>query len=402
MSGPRKSRYWSFEIADMTTQTDTRDRSLNNPPPMSLTDWEIMLAELACGMAELLDQEADGQMRQLYPQVLRLGLSRLAACMIRAGTEPVHSIPDAIELMQRPVREWNASPSPPDVIRDLVLMEGEELSRDAEECIVSNPDVAGELTQRIMLRVIENCRGRGDQDGYVKFRRFVIEHPVATHIELIEALDALSDDSLRSLLNEAYEEIPVSSTYGSTVGTCTRCGWTLTTHVTTKQGLCANKRCRQLEGALIGQYPASHPSSPGLRRVRSGLAHYTTQPGGLELNLFRTLSKLKSIKVELWPGFDAYDIGIEFPDEDIWAVDCKDSGRPGFLATLLSQEEFPVVGLWQRAFYVFPSYRKRLAPRYGSVFSSGWRTDDSRVSWRFDDEFLKLVEDKLQKKGDHA
>ena len=369
---------------------------------MSLTDWEIMLAELSCGMAQLLDQDADGHVRQLYPQVLRLGLSRLAACMIRTGTEPVHSIPDAIELMQRPVGEWNVSPSPPDVIRDLVLMEGEELSWDAEECIVSNPDVAGELTQRIMLRVIENCRGRGAQDGYVKFRQFVIKHPVATQIELIEALDALSDDSLRSLLNEAYEEIPVSPTYGSTVGTCTRCGWTLTTHVTTKQGQCANRRCRQLEGALIGQYPDSHPSSPGLRRVRSGLAHYTTQPGGLELSLFRTLSKLKSIKVELWPGFDAYDIGIEFPDGDIWAVDCKDSGRPGFLATLLSQEEFPGLGSWQRAFYVFPSYRKRLAPRYGSVFSSGWRTDDSRVSWRFDDEFLKLVEDKLQKTGDHA
>ena len=83
-------------------------------------------------------------------------------------------------------------------------------------------------------------------------------------------------------------------------------------------------------------------------------------------------------------------------------MDCKDSGRPGLLAILLSREEFPGRGSWQRAFYVFPSYRNRIAPRYGNVFSSGWKTDDSRVSWKFDDEFLKLVEYKLQKTGDHA
>ena len=402
MSGPRKSRYWSFEIADMTTQTDTRDRSLNNPPPMSLTDWEIMLAELSCGMAELLDQETDGHSRQLYPQALRVGLSRLAACMIRAGTEPVHSIPDAIEVMQKPVGTWNVSPAPPEILRDLVLMEDEALGWDAEECIVSNPDVAGELTQRIMLRVIENCRGRGDQDGYVKFRRFVIEHPVATQIELIEALEAVSDDSLRSLLNEAYEEVPGYTTSGGAVQTCKRCGWTAASNVTTQEGRCANRRCRQLDGVQAGQYPDRHPMSPGLRRVRAGLARYTTQPGGLELSLYRSLSKLKDLKVELWPGFDAFDIGIEFPDGDLWAVDCKDSGRPGFLATRLSREEFPQQDSWRRAFYVFPYYRRELTPQYGRIFSSGWRTEDQRVSWSFDDEFLKMVESKLRKTGEYA
>ena len=253
-----------------------------------------------------------------------------------------------------------------------------------------------------MLRVIENCRRRGDQDGYVEFRRFVIEHPVATQTELIGALDALSDDGLRSLLNEAYEEVPASSTTGGAVETCARCGWTVATHVTTQKGRCANRRCRQLDGVLAGQYPARHPMSPGLRRIRAGLARYTTQPGGLELSLYRSLSKLKGLEVELWPGLDAFDIGIEFLDGDVWAVDCKDSGRPGILATRLSREEFPQPSSWQRAFYVFPSYRRRLTPQYGRRFSSGWRTEDQRVSWSFDDGFLKMVENELRKTGKYA
>lgn len=386
----------------MTTQKETMSSAPIDAPHFPLTDWEIMLAQLSCGMAQLLDRQVESRARHLYPDSLRLGLSRLAACMIRAGTEPVYSIPGAVEMMQKPVGNWDISPAPPEVLKDFVLMEDEDLSWDAEEFIVSNPDVAGELTQRIMIRVIESCRGRGDQDGYVKFRQFVIEHPVATQMELIEVLETLSDDSLRDLLNEAYEEVPGSSTSSGTLETCTRCGWVAVTLVTNKKRLCASRRCRQLEGVMAGQYPARHPLSLGLRRVRAGLARYTTQPGGLELSLYRSLSNFKDLRVELWPGFDAYDIGIEFPDGDLWAVDCKDSGRPDYLATRLSSEEFVQIGSWQRAYYVFPSYRERLTPQYSKRFSSGWRTNDPRVSWSFDDEFLKMVERKLRKTGEYA
>jgi len=386
----------------MTTYKEHTNQVPTGTADLSLTDWEIMLAELSSGMAQLLEQETDGHVRQLYPQALRLGLSRLAACMLRAGQIPVHSLPDAVDMMHKPFGTWRVAPAPPEILKDLVLMEDGDLSWDAEECIVSNPDIAGELTQSIMLRVIENCRVRGDQHGYVKFRRFVIEHPVATQMELIEALDSLSDDGLRVLLNEAYEEVPTSWAIGGDVKTCTRCGWTVVTSVATNEGRCSNRRCRQLDGVLIEQYPAKLSGASGVRRVRAGLARYTTQPGGLELRLYRSLSKLEGLKVELWPGFDAYDIGIEFPDGEVWAVDCKDSARPAFLATRLSGEEFPQFGSWRRAFYVFPSYRRRLTPVYGRTFSSRWRAEDSRLYWSFDDEFLKMIQSRARKTEEYA
>lgn len=367
-----------------------------NPIPMSHIDWDIILAELSCGMAQMLEREAGVYRRQFYPQALRLGLSRLAAAMLRAGTYPVYSVDGAVRMMQKPVGDWEVSPSPPEHIAGVTLMDGEYITEDAEECIVLNADVAGELTQRIMLRAIEICRTRGHQDGYVHFRRFIIEHPVVTQLELIDGLDTLADDNLRTLMNEAYEEVPGSKSPGGVVPTCVRCGWTLLRGVNRKPGWCPNRRCRQLDGILPARYPASHPSGLGLRRVLAGLARYTTQPGQLELSLYRSLSKLNQLRVELWPGYDNYDIGITFPDGEVWAVDCKDSARPGVLAARLRVEEFPLWGLWQHAFYVFPAYRKKTTPHYGTVFQSGWHSDNKAVSWAFDDQFLRMVKKRLR------
>ena len=388
--------------ADKTSQAGAPDRGHGNPLSMSNIDWDIILAELSCGMAQLLEQEIGGYARHIYPQALRLGLSRLAAAMIRAGSYPVYSIPDAVGMMQKPVGDWDVSPSPPEHIADVILMDGEYMTEDAEECIVSNGDVAGELTQRIMLQAIENCRARGDQAGYVNFRRFIIEHPVVTQLELIDILDTLADDNLRTFVNQAYEDVPGSQSQSGVVQTCVRCGWTLLRSVNKDRGSCANQRCRQLDGILTARYPASHPLIAGLRRVRAGLARYTTQPGQLELSLYRCLSKLNQLRVELWPGYDDYDIGITFTDGEVWAVDCKDSSRPGLLAARLRVEEFPMGGRWQRAFYVFPAYRKKITPHYGKVFQSGWRTDNRAVRWTFDDQFLRMVKKRLRETRENA
>ena len=277
----------------------------------------------------------------------------------------------------------------------MILMDGEYMTEDAEECIVSNGDIAGEITQRIMLRAIEMCRARGDQNGYVNFRRFIIQHPVVTQLELMDILDTLADDNLRTLMNQAYEEVPGSQASSGVVQTCVRCGWDPPQGCEQGSWWCANQRCRQLDGILPAGYPASHSLGPGLRRVRAGLARYTTQPGQLELSLYLCLSKLNQLRVELWPGYDDYDIGITFPDGEVWAVDCKDSARPGLLAARLRAKEFPMSGRWQRAFYVFPVYRKKMTPHYGKVFQSGWRTDSRAVRWTFDDQLLGMVKKRL-------
>ena len=354
-------------------------------------DWEVIVAELSGGMAQLLDREEGRHGGQICPKSLRLGLSRLAAAMIRAGTSPIVSIPDAVEMMQKPLGMWEVSPPPPEYMKDLTLMDGEYITEDAEDWIVDNPDVAAELTQRIMKRVIDKCRERDDQDGYVTFRRFIIERPVATRSEWIQALDNLKHADLVALLHEAYENVPYSLSLGDDVPTCEKCGWTLRKEVNRDVWRCATRQCSQLEHFLPAQYPQSRPWSSGLRRVRAGLARFTSRPGELELRVYRSLSNLELLQVELWPHYDAYDIGITFPDGAVWAVDCKDWKNPGRLAARLRKSDFPRSDSWQRAFYVFPSYRRKLMREYGRRFESGWQQDAQDVSWSYDDRFVEKV-----------
>ena len=92
---------------------------MNHGSPLSMShiDWDVILAELSCGMAQMLEREAGGYTGQIYPKAFRLGLSRLAAAMLRAGSYPVYSIPDAVRMMQKPVGDWDVSPAPPDTLQ---------------------------------------------------------------------------------------------------------------------------------------------------------------------------------------------------------------------------------------------------------------------------------------------
>ena len=380
----------------MPPRTEILYGGANRSSSVSSINWDITLAELASGLAQLLDRPTGSQVSDVYPRKLRLGISRLAAAMIRTGVQPIHSIPDAIRMLQDPVGCWEVSPRPPEYLRAITLMDGEYITEDAEELIIDNPDISAELTQRVMLRVIQNCRARGDQEGYVRFRRFIIEHPVVSQLEFIRSLNSFDDKDLRSMMIEAYEEVPAPHTYGEDIRTCKRCGWTLPRVLRGNSSRCANRRCLLLEGVQPTRFPRHHTWEPGLRRVKAGLARYTTQPGGLELRLYDSLQELEHLRVELWPNYDTYDIGIIFPDGESWAVDCKDSGRPEMLAAILSREDFPMSGSWQRAFFVFPNYRREITPTYGRTFQSRWRTGDRFVSWSFDDKLLRTVKDRLR------
>lgn len=361
------------------------------------TERDVILSELCGGMSQLLDMDSREIHDFTIPPTLRLGLSRLAAAMIKASSEPIQSVPDAVSMMQRPLGEWEVTFPVPEYLADLMLMDGEFLTEDADALIVSNSDVAAELTQGIMRRLIEMCRASGKQDDYVAFRRFVIEHPVASRMEMIDILHKLSDDSLRSLLrDEAFESVPGDLESDGQVLICQRCGWTLVKNTYRGSLGCADAGCRRLEGMIPAHYSRGLSAGDGLRRVRAGLARYTARPGRLELSLFETLSELDGLKVELWPGFDSYDLGVTFPTGEVWAIDCKDSSRPSLLAARLNKDTIPRQPSWRKAFYVFPAYRKEAAPNYERVFRTQWKSRQEGVNAVFDEEFLRIVEKHLQ------
>ena len=362
---------------------------------MNTIDWDTILAELAGGMEQLLHAETYERGRKVYPDALRRGCSRLAAAMMRAGAIPPVGIPDTIKLLNQPVGTWQVWPSPPEHLRAIILMDGEEITDDADNYIIANADIAGEYTQALMKRVVRNCLTRGDQEGYVLFRRWTIEHPVASRRELIAVRRKLSDPDLRDLFDEAYEEVLTSSTAGSGIRTCRRCGWTLLEDANREARRCSLSRCRELEGFLPSQHSGHYPSDSDVRRVRRGLARYTTLPGKLEMRLYQSLERMRGLTVELWPDCDAYDIGIRFPDGQRWAVDCKDARNPVWLAHYLNQNQIPTSSLEERAIYVFPAYHRKLDPDYARAFSSRWRPCSSQEDWSFDDEFLRKVKSRL-------
>ena len=374
--------------------------SSGNIPSTPTTDTErdITLAEICGGVAQLLANEGGGQDRHIYPRLLRQGLSRLAASMIKTGTQPIQSVSDAVELMQKPLGEWDVALAVPDYLAELTLMDGDDLTEGAEALIVDNPNVADELTQGIMKRVIDWCRTTGNQKDYVVFRRFIIEHPVATRPQLIAASNDIKDESLSSMLRDhAYEIIPEGIASNGEIATCELCGWTLLKVSHRGAWLCADARCRQLQGVLPARYLRRLSVQDGLKRIRAGLARYTAQPGRLELSLYESLSRIKGLAVELWPGFDSYDIGVTFPSGEVWAVDCKDSGYPRWLAAKISNDKFPRQSFWQRACYVFPDYRRKLDPDYERVFKSNWEPQQDNVLWNFEGHFLIAVRERLER-----
>ena len=226
---------------------------------MTDTERDVILSELCGGMSQLLEMDSRDFHDFTIPPSLRLGLSRLAAAMIKSGSQPIQSVPDAVSMMQRPLGEWEVAFSVPDYLAELTLMDGEFLTEDADALIVGNSDVAAELTQGIMRRLIEMCGASGKQGDYVAFRRFVIEHPVATRMEMINVLLELSDDSLRSLLrDEAFESVPGDLESDGQVPICQRCGWTLVKDTYRGSLGCADAGCRRLEGMIPAHYPKSY------------------------------------------------------------------------------------------------------------------------------------------------
>ena len=57
-------------------------------------------------------------------------------------------------------------------------MEYRSVSWDAGDCIFSQSRYCRRADPAHHAQVIENCCVRGDQDGYVRFRQFVIKRPV--------------------------------------------------------------------------------------------------------------------------------------------------------------------------------------------------------------------------------
>lgn len=336
-----------------------------------------VLRLLASGLTWLASEQAEGRSPPVpYRDVWQRALNRLVCGGLERGVTALPS--DAVAaamLCHRPLREWPVRFALSQRYPDEKMLFDDEPTPFCRELAapLSRGDAERELQERMILPVIDLCRMHRAPDAYVKFRSYLIEHPVVELIDLIgESLEPELGEVGQRLL-ELYEPVPESlRAADGRVLLCPVCGWTL---ARTARGTlsCGDQRCRDLSDGFQ-RVDSSMRYSPGLHRVRRAIRRYIVAPGRYEVDTAARLRKLKSragsLVVDLWPSFDAYDLRITFPDQHVWAVDIKDWAFPTLLARVLAELERDNDLAWNTAFYAIPDVRLKRRPDYLTVLAA--------------------------------
>lgn len=355
-----------------------------------------ILTLLSTGLLRLIVSREKDASGNVYPESLRRGLNRLAVWGLEIGHEFPSDFPDALRLARLPVREWPFPISPPEVDGEQALLLQDEPTELCYELAVLTGDVEEELAERAVVIARDACHAAGDQTAYIRFRKFLIEHPVVTRGELVDAADGLPHE-VGALLYECYEPVPEAVFRDDSIHCCDFCGWTL--QWTTEGALrCGSSVCLKITSGFRhhARIKAAGAVSGLWRRVKPGIRRFVVAPGRGELRLAHRVVKM-GVEVSLWPGFDAYDLRLTFPDGEVWAVDVKDWQNPFLLAHAV--HGFSETPSWDRAFWVFPDHRPRLLPRYAEAFGRAWRREDDRVGYAVERTFVRLVREKLAGTG---
>jgi hypothetical protein len=247
-------------------------------------------------------------------------------------------------------------------LNETLLDEDDQPTPLCREYALTNCDAEQEACQETMLKVLSEAKKNRAPHTYVAFRQFLIKNPVVTDDELMKCSFDAQIGTLGSYLTDLYERVPISTVEQGKILLCGFCGWTLQrSHGRLR---CGDDRCRVLTGDFIHCVIQERSEAPEhLQRVRRAIRRYVVAPGIYEIKTVQQLHAL-GITAELWPGYDAYDIRIIFPDRTVWAIDIKDWRFPHLLASRLTPLERHGNLAWDRALYVIPNQRIQEIPGY--------------------------------------
>ncbi len=224
-----------------------------------------------------------------------------------------------------------------------------------------------------------------------------------TALELLQCCQLKpSLEILRELLPQAYESAPLDYMVKGNFFCCPICGNLQQPNYEQTRFSCENGRCRRLAAkGGRGRVLAAQEQVYWLKRgQRSFIAH----PGLAELRLEKRLLGL-GVEVEMWPEFDSYDLRVKLPRKTI-AVDVKDWSNPFLLARKVQEKGFPSSPPWDEAYYIFPKERKQEQPDYVRAFSNtcnssnGWVKIGHKIKAAFENDFVKMVQKELERKGE--
>jgi REase associating with pPIWI_RE/pPIWI_RE three-gene island domain Y len=349
------------------------------------------LEQISAGLIEISQRQ--GRLYP-YPQNLQLGYDTVVLAFF-LSSKPQSSPASVPEFYQdwceKPFEEWGVEVNGEIDGSDTLLFLGEPTELTIELAEAFGGSTLSQEQSRIATILLQRCQvhSQGAQI-YTKFRRFIVEHPVLSDRELLEAKgDFGLGIGLSDLLEECYEIAPRCYQLEESFYACPYCH--ALAAVDRGQAI-ANPNCNRCPpGRRLKKKVKLSSDSLKLKR---GIERFWFYPGRAEIRLYEKLTEL-GLQVELYPERDRYDLRVTFPDGKVWALDLKDYFNPYLLVKRLGDEPIPKDPPWDEAYIVIPNERKKDRPAYLKELKSRWRTQD--VKPVFDDAIFALAKKKLGK-----
>ncbi len=338
----------------------------------NVADDYMTLKLLAAGLARVLWErqrvrEGVEPTTGLLPQAWRTGVTRLSWRALEQSNRPPMSDMEVFSWCRLPLVSWPVRLDVSHSDADILLIDGQELSAFADEAARLAPkvDVEGELTENqtfAKLQAAAEMHGRTEQEiqrAYVALRLFLIEYPVVSDLDLnkltgrFNRADRHGRLYVREFFDAAYQYRKGGGPASCRV--CSDCGNPLHdgSEVCGTPGCTGVPTIEQLK--VLEGYYVQH------RGVRVCMH----DPGLVEKRLFDGLRHLpkSSARLHEWPGMDACDVAVEFPDpaapddserSEWWAGDAKDYTS----ATLLGRSfKWDRRMLARHRFLILPQHR---------------------------------------------
>ncbi|WP_460772051.1 pPIWI_RE_Y domain-containing protein [Nocardiopsis nanhaiensis] len=363
-------------------------------------DGENLLRVVATALMRLAHGRRSGG--GLYEANVQQAYDHLVLRSLRTHTEPPHSVARMIRwATEKPLSDWPLN-LPPEVVPPETLLIDPETQTPSQQCgewAISSRSAVSEVYQNTIMRgALDSARSLEAPETYTAFRRLLIERPVMTGVELIQIASEPDLDAMHHLVKRAYLRAPAAHLENNVFSTCARCHCLLVRGASEKL-VCELDRCRRQGRPRIGdRLPAD--SDGGVFQIGRPLRTFVTGPGLAETDLEATLVDM-GLTVEMWPHFDAYDLRVVFPDEQVWAIDVKDRANPALLGR--SAHPLPATPPYDHGFLVIPRYRFDDREDYARVFRHH-RPDNlsGRLELLADDALVERARGRLADSGQHS
>lgn len=311
---------------------------MSSSSPTSRFEWtdhpDVRLVHtLAGAVIQLADLGSLASFALPYPAEAQRALDgTVLACLVRGVEEIPHSLPELLFWCHsRPLEDWPLD-LPPDAFGPGDYLVDPEALVPTQLChewwIRARDAGAAQFDRDVIHTAMRLCREASSPESYTAFRRLLVERPVLTGVERFEVDTDMFLAPVQELVDQCYAPAPVSYERKGSYTTCGRC-LTLLTPIPDDDWWCERDRCRRRGLPPQGRVFAAD-EAVGLMQLRRPLRQFVTSPGRAEVELEARLLAL-GVSVRLWPGFDAYDLHVTFPDGHVWAIDVKDWKHPGLL-----------------------------------------------------------------------